>query len=200
MTKRNYRLSELIKAAGGLNQSAYAAGARLERVLTEAEKVKRQAMLKAVTDNDSVSLSKLELADTRSVGINLEMAIAHPGSEQWDIVLQDGDKLVVPQINNTVSINGEVMYPNTIAYKKGASLSYYINQAGGYTTKAKKSRTFAVNMNGTVSRLKSSKDIQPGCEIVVPSKPKRRGISFTEIISLGSIVGTLSAVLVTLLK
>lgn len=200
LTKRNYRLSELIKAAGGLNQSAYAAGARLERVLTEAEKVKRQAMLKAVTDNDSVSLSKLELADTRSVGINLEMAIAHPGSEQWDIVLQDGDKLVVPQINNTVSINGEVMYPNTIAYKKGASLSYYINQAGGYTTKAKKSRTFAVNMNGTVSRLKSSKDIQPGCEIVVPSKPKRRGISFTEIISLGSIVGTLSAVLVTLLK
>lgn len=200
LTKRNYRLSELIKAAGGLNQSAYTAGARLERVLTEDEKVKRQAMLKAATDNDSTSLSKLELADTRSVGINLDMAMAHPGSEQWDIVLQDGDKIVVPQINNTVSINGEVMYPNAVAYKKGAKLSYYIDQAGGYTTKAKKNRTFAVNMNGTVSRLKSSKDIQPGCEIVVPTKPKRRGISFTEILSLGSIVGTLAAVLVTLLK
>lgn len=200
LTKRNYRLSELIKAAGGLNQSAYTAGARLERVLTEDEKVKRQAMLKAATDNDSTSLSKLELADTRSVGINLDMAMAHPGSEQWDIVLQDGDKIVVPQINNTVSINGEVMYPNAVAYKKGAKLSYYIDQAGGYTTKAKKNRTFAVNMNGTVSRLKSSKDIQPGCEIVVPTKPKRRGISFTEILSLGSIVGTLAAMLVTLLK
>ena len=87
-----------------------------------------------------------------------------------------------------------------MAYKKGAKLSYYIDQAGGYSTKAKSSKVFAVNMNGTVSRVKSAKDIQPGCEIVVPAKSKKRGMSLTEILSLGSITATLAAVVATLVK
>ncbi len=200
LTKKNYRLSDLIKAVGGLNSDAYAQGARLMRQRTEAEKMQLRSMLKAVTGGDSVSISKLEVSDTRYVGINLDKAIENPGNDQWDIVLQDGDRLIVPQFSNTVSINGEVMYPNTVAYKKGAKLSYYIDQAGGYSLNAKSSRVFAVNMNGTVTRVKSAKDIQPGCEIVVPAKSKRRGLSFTEIMSMGSITATLAAVVASLFK
>lgn len=200
LTKKNYRLSDLLKAAGGLNTGAYPQGARLLRVLTTADKLRLQQMLKVATGGDSVDVRKLELGDSRYVGINLDRAIENPGSEQWDVVLQDGDRLIVPQFNNTVSISGEVMYPNTVAYKSGKGLKYYIEQAGGYSLNAKSRRAFVVNMNGTVSRIRSSKDISPGCEIVVPVKSKRRNISFTEIISLGSITATLGAVIATLVK
>lgn len=200
LTKKNSRLSDLVKAAGGLNNEAYAKGARLERKLTPAEKIKQQQIVKLITTGDSVDMRKLELGDTRFVGINLDKALENPGNDEWDIVLREGDKLIIPQFNNTVSINGEVMYPNTVAYKKGEKLSYYINQGGGYSLNAKKSRVFAVHMNGTVSRVKSAKDIQPGCEIIVPAKPKRKGISFTEILSLGTMTATLGTVIATLLK
>lgn len=200
LTKKNLRLSDLIQAAGGLSVEAYAKGARLERKLSPAELLRQKSMLKLITGGDSVDVSRLELGDTRYIGINLDMAVANPGSEEWDIVLQDGDRLIVPQFNNTVSINGEVMYPNTVAYKKGARLSYYINQAGGYSLRAKKGRVFAVNMNGTVTRVRSSKDIQPGCEIVVPAKPKRRGLSVAEILSMGTMTATLGTVIATLIK
>lgn len=200
LTKKNFRLSDLLKAAGGLNAGAYAQGARLHRALTASDKLRRQQMLKMATGGDSIDVRKLELGDSRYVGINLDKAIENPGSEQWDVVLQDGDRLIVPQFNNTVSISGEVMYPNTVAYKSGKGLKYYIEQAGGYSLNAKSKRAFVVNMNGTVSRIRSSKDISPGCEIVVPAKSKRRNISFAEIISLGSITATLGAVIATLVK
>ena len=200
LTKKNQRLSEIIKAAGGLTPEAYAEGARLERRLTEAEKLKQQTLLKLATLGDSVNTKKLDLGDTRYVGINLDKALDHPGSDEWDIVLQPGDKLIIPQFNNTVSISGEVMYPNTVVFKKGEKLKYYINQAGGYSTKAKSSRVFAVNMNGTVTRVKSSKDIQPGCEIVVPAKAKRNRLSFSEIVGLGTMTTSLAAVIATLVK
>lgn len=200
LTKKNYRLSDLIKAAGGLNEDAFASGARLERTLTSDEKIKLVAMQKTAIAGDSVDLRKLELQEIRNIGINLDKAVKKPGTEEWDIVLRGGDVITVPQITNTVSINGEVLYPNTVAYKKGAKLSYYIDQSGGYSTKAKRSKVFAVNMNGTVSRVKSAKDIQPGCEIVVPAKSKKRGMSLTEILSLGSITATLAAVVATLVK
>lgn len=200
LTKKNFRLSDLLKAAGGLNKEAYPKGARLLRILTATEKVQMQQMLTATISGDSVDIRKLDIGDTRYIGINLDKALENPGNDQWDIVLQDGDKLTVPQINNTVSVNGEVLYPNTVAYTKGKKLSYYINQTGGYTQRARTSRVFAVNMNGTVTRVKSSKDIQPGSRIVVPAKSRRRGMSFAEIISLGSITATLAAVIATLVK
>ena len=200
LTKKNQRLSELIKLAGGLTPEAYVQGARLERRLTEAEKLKQRTLLKMATLGDSVDTKKLDLGSTRYVGINLDMAMAHPGSDEWDIVLQPGDKLTIPQFNNTVSISGEVMYPNTVVFKKGEKLKYYINQAGGYSTQAKSSRVFAVNMNGTVTRVKSAKDIQPGCEIIVPAKNKRNRLAFSEIIGMGTMTASLAAVIASLVK
>ena len=200
LTKKNLRLSDLVKVAGGLTKEAYAKGARLERELTYAEKLRQQTLLGLANNGDSVNVKKLELGDTRYVGINLDKAMENPGSEKWDIVLQKGDKLIIPQMNNTVSISGEVMYPNTVAYKAGEKLKYYINQAGGYGLRAKTSKVFAVNMNGTVTRVKSAKDIHPGCELVVPAKSKRRQISFAEIMSLGTMTATIATVIATLVK
>ncbi|MBR1652432.1 MAG: SLBB domain-containing protein [Alloprevotella sp.] len=200
LTRKASRLSDLIREAGGLTREAYAKGARLERKLTPEEKLNQQTMLKVITAGDSTNLAKVELGDFKPIGINLDMALANPGNDQWDIVLRADDRVVIPQYNNTVSINGEVMYPNTVAYKDGESLRYYINQAGGYGQQARKSHVFAVNMNGTVTKVKHARDIQPGSSLVVPAKARRRGLSFGEIISLSTMGVSLSAVLATLLK
>lgn len=199
LTRKGQRLSELVKNAGGVTKDAYLEGARLERKLTAEEKIKKQSMLRMAM-GDSIDVKKLDLSDTRNVGINLGMALKNPGSDEWDIVLQKDDRLVIPQFNNTVSISGEVRYPNSVSYRNGAKLDYYINMAGGYSDKARKKRVYAVNMNGTVSRVRSAKDIQPGCEIVIPAKKERRGLSTAEVISMSSVLGTLTIALATLLK
>lgn len=198
LTNKAQRLSDVVKAAGGLTKEAYAMGARLERKLTEAEKMKRKNM-RRLANNDSIDINKLELGDVRSIGIRLDKAIANPGNDEWDLVLNDGDRLVVPQYNNTVTINGEVMSPNTVSYKKGADLEYYINSSGGYSQSAKKRKVFAVHMNGTVTRVRNADDIQPGCEIIVPAKEKRKGLSLAEIVSLGTLGASLAAVVATLI-
>lgn len=200
LTKKTSRLSDLVRQCGGLSADAYAHGARLERLLTPEEKMAQQDLIRVVADGDSVSLAKLELGDTRSVGINLDKAIENPGSDEYDIVLRDGDRLIVPLYTNTVTVNGEIMYPNTVAYKKGEKLNYYINQAGGYSQRAKKKKTFVVNLNGTVTRVKKASDIQPGANIVVPVKPKRNRLSFGEIMSLSTMGVSLATVVATLLK
>ncbi len=199
LDKKGQRLSDLVKASGGLTSEAYPQGARLERKLSAQEIDKRQKTLQQLIDGDSLDIKKIDLGDVRSIGINLDKAIEFPGSVEWDVVLKEGDRLIVPQYSNTVFINGEVMYPNTVAYKPDAKLSYYINQAGGYSTKAKKKQAFAVQPNGTVTRINSAKDIQPGCEIFVPTKPRRRKASFTEILGLGGTAVSLATVIATLL-
>jgi protein involved in polysaccharide export with SLBB domain len=115
-------------------------------------------------------------------------------------VLQDGDILNIPQINNTITISGEVLYPNTIVYQDNKKLKYYINQAGGYTEKAKKSKVYAINMDGTVTIVKKASDIKPGARIVVPTKEERQKLNFTQYISIFSTIAMMGSVIATLLK
>ena len=156
--------------------------------------------MKIVAGSDSIDVSKLELSDTRPVGINLDKALSHPGDDEWDLVLKEGDRIIVPQYSNTVTLNGEVMYPTTVAYKKGAKLSYYVNKAGGYGMNAKTNHIFAINMNGTVTQVKSANDIQPGCDIVIPSKRKKNKMSLGEIVSIGTMTASLASIIAILLK
>lgn len=200
INKKGMRLSDLVKMAGGLTTEAYAQGAHLERKLTEEEKIKQQSLLKFAMSGDSVDVRKLDLSETQIVGINLQKALENPGTNQYDIILRDGDKLIIPQYNNTVSINGQVMMPNTVAYTHGKKLSYYINQAGGYGLRAKSKRVFAINMNGTVNKVHSAKDITPGCTLVVPAKARRQRMSVGEILSMGTVTASLGTVIATLLK
>lgn len=201
LDKKNYRLSELIEAAGGLTDEAYIKGARLERQMTPEEQIRMKTALRMskLGGKDSIDIEKLDLGTTYSVGISLEEALAHPGSEN-DIILREHDRIVVPQYVNTVKINGEVMYPNTVSYLDGKKMKYYIEQSGGYTADAKKSKAYIVYMNGTIARAKGGgKDlIQPGCEIIVPSKPDRKGLSLPEILSIGTSTASLATMIATI--
>lgn len=203
LDSKGQRLSDIVKAAGGLTDEAYASGARLERKLSLAEiETRRQTLLNLMKDDNIDSLStvkSINISDVQSIGINLDKAIENPGSTEWDVVLEEGDRLIIPQYTSTVTISGEVMYPNTVSYQPGAKLSYYINQAGGYNSRAKRKKVFAVQQNGTVTQVHNAKDIQPGCEIFVPAKPKRRGASITEIVGIGSTTVSLATVIATVL-
>lgn len=219
MTSREFRISDLVKIAGGLSKVGYAKGARLIRQMTQEEREQRESALRAsqialyeqaldsdkdfdMARADSLLDMKMNLGNYYNVAINLDEAIAHPGSID-DVVLRANDQLVVPQLSNTVKISGEVMYPISVGYKKGASLGYYINQAGGYGNRAGKKQTYAIYMNGSVDKLgrrASGKHIEPGTEIVVPTKKKKEGMSTAEITVLGTSAASLTTMVVALIN
>lgn len=201
LSKKNERLSDLIAKAGGITPDAYIRGARLVRRMTSEEVRRKEDALRMATKGgkDSISIATLDVSDTYSVGIDLQKALDKPGSN-YDMVLREGDMLFVPEYVSTVKINGAVMYPNTVLYKPGENLRYYVNQAGGYGNRAKKSKAYVVYLNGTVSRLKTrnSKMIEPGCEIIVPSKEERRRMSTSEMIGMGTSAASLATMIATM--
>lgn len=200
LSKKNQRLSDMIAAAGGVTSDAYVRGARLERRMTDDEKARLQAVLEMAKQNadgmDSVNIEKLETSDVYTVGIDLEKAMANPGGD-YDIVVRDGDRLVIPEFNGTVKISGNVLFPNTVAYKKGESWKYYVNQAGGFGNRSKKSHTYIVYQNGTVSQVGKGK-VEPGCEIIVPQKGKKDMTNIMQWVSIGTSMASLATMFATI--
>lgn len=203
LKEKTERLSDIVKRAGNLTPHAFSAGARLLREKTIMEMTEERKAMQALSKGlkDSISTDLLNIDPYYSVGIELDKAIANPKSE-YDLVLREGDQLIVPEYDNTVKINGSVMYPNTVLYKKGQKVSYYINQAGGYSDLAEKKRAYIVYMNGTVAKVKgSNRDaIQPGCNIVIPSKEQKDKMSLAQILSLGTSVTSMASVVALLIN
>lgn len=202
LARKTQRLSDVIKQAGGLTPTAYSQGARLERKYTTEELMRRETLRKVALaqtgSKDSVDAKKLDLSGTTYfVGIDLDKAMANPGSN-FDVVLREGDRIVVPEYSGTVKISGGVMYPSTVAFRKGKGIDYYIDQAGGWGNLARKSRTYIIYMNGTVTKARGSGKPQPGCEIVVPTKDANKKMSATEIVAIGSGTASIATMIATI--
>lgn len=200
LADQNVRISEIVNRAGGLKKKASARDARLLRNMDVAEMARQDQMLKmAANAADSVDVEHLELATTYSVGIDLDKALKNPGSD-YDIVLRDGDQIIIPQVNTTVKINGEVLYPNSVTFKEKKGYLYYINEAGGFTKESVKRKSYIIYANGHVSKA-SKGHIEPGCEIVVPKKKHKHDAGDTmKWISLSSSLMTAAALVVSMLK
>ena len=221
MTKRPSRLSDLYHMAGGATEHAYIKGARLLRRTNQAERElmltiykkerenqqKNLLQLAASSNNGSAiqqsaesaknaELEKFNIPDEYPVGIDLKEALKNPGGDE-DLVLREGDRLIVPQYDGTVKINGAVMFANTVPYVKGKRASYYIDEAGGFASDAVKSKAYVIYMNGKVAKVSHGARIYPGCEIVVPSKLKRK-MSVAETMSLGSSMSSIAAMIATI--
>ena len=201
MTTTEERLSDLVKKAGGATPKAYLRGAKLIRVANEEEKKRMRDVINLMNRQFGEAMMDslgIRVEDTFSVGIDLEKAMANPGGDA-DLVLREGDVLDVPKMNNTVKVNGAVMMPNTVGYLSDKNANYYLNQAGGYALNAKKSKKFVIYMNGQVARIKGrSKDkIEPGCEIIVPSK-KNKKVNVGEILGYASSFGSLATMFATI--
>ncbi|MCI6550998.1 MAG: SLBB domain-containing protein [Prevotella sp.] len=203
LTSKDERLSSIISKAGGLKDKAYVQGARLERRITHDERLRMQTVLKLLQgqrgEKDTLDIDKLNLGDTYYVGIELDKALKTPGGDA-DLVLREGDRIIIPEYNGTVKISGEVMYPNTVAYEKGKSASWYIDQAGGWGNRAKKSHTIIIYMNGTVARVGHNAKIRPGCEIVVPGKPKRDNNAISQWLGIGTSVASIATMIATIVN
>ena len=221
MTKRPSRLSDLYHMAGGATDHAYIKGARLLRRTNQAERElmltiykkerenqqKNLLQLAASSNNGSAiqqsaesaknaELEKFNIPDEYPVGIDLKEALKNPGGDE-DLVLREGDRLIVPQYDGTVKINGAVMFANTVPYVKGKRANYYIDEAGGFASDAVKSKAYVIYMNGKVAKVSHGARIYPGCEIVVPSKLKRK-MSVAETMSLGSSMSSIAAMIATI--
>lgn len=197
LSQKNQRISELIKAAGGVTDEAYVRGARIERPLNEDEKFRLNRLLKMVEMQGGSGLDAGKVAQDTVyyVGIELDKALQNPGSD-YDVILREGDRLVVPEYSGTVKINGNVMYPNTVAYTSGKSYKWYINEAGGYGNGAKRSKAFILYQNGKVSKASKGK-VEPGCEIIVPNKTRSANDNISMISNLGTSLATMVTMIAT---
>lgn len=201
ISSKGEKLTDIIERAGGFTSEAYVEGARLQRTMTDDEKLRLKDLTKLLSGNDSTMLATVDLATSFYVGIDLQEAVDNP-EDEGNTVMRDGDKIIVPKFTNTVKMNGEVMYSNTVAYSEGKTIKYYIDKAGGYGQNAKRNKVYIIYMNGTVAKANrySGKLIQPGCEIVVPSKLDREGMTPQEILSLSSTSASLATVVLALIN
>lgn len=204
LSQRDYRLSDLVAQSGGVTNWAYIKGAKLVRTMTEEEKAALKSATEILQNAEGMSEedTNKQLIDPMqteySVGIDLEKALKNPKSNS-DVVLRDGDRLVIPEFTNTVKISGDVMYPNVVAYNQNMKVRDYITMAGGYADTAKKNKAYVVYMNGTVAKARkvSSSVVEPGCEIIVPVKIKNEDLLPT-IMSFVSATSSSASLLTTL--
>ncbi|MCQ2238661.1 MAG: SLBB domain-containing protein [Bacteroidaceae bacterium] len=199
LTTRDERLSDLVKRVGGFTDQAYIKGARLIRQMNDDEREVMKKVVDSMIDvnTDSATVARmLNFSDEYFVGIELEKAIANPGSSN-DIILREGDRLEVPVYNNTVRVMGEVLSPNVVTYREKKNYKYYVNESGGYTDMSRKNHAYVVHMNGHISRLKSSTEITPGSEIIVPKRLKPKA-TFPEVMSSVTGMASLATTLVSL--
>lgn len=199
MEQKNQRLSDVIQAAGGIIPGAYVRGARLVRTMTRDQRARMEKVIQMARMNnegrDTLDFDKLDISNTYSVGIRLDEALAHPGSSQ-DIELINGDSLYIPRFNHTVRITGDVLAPNTVAFEDGKDYKYYVEQAGGYGNTARKRHTYVVYQNGTVALAKKAK-IEPGCEVIVPTKAKS-DMTVAQWIGIGTSAASLATMFATI--
>jgi len=203
LEKKNQRLSDLVAAAGGITDDAYVRGARLMRKMNDDERARMRTLLNAIRsqqdEKDSIKMEQLDLTDVYPVGIELDKALANPGGE-YDITVREGDRLVIPEYNPTVRISGNVMFPNTVSFSEGENYKYYVNKAGGFGNRAKKSKTFVIYQNGTVAQVGHGVKIEPGCEIVVPTKRQREPFNWAHLATIGSSMASLATLILAITK
>ena len=194
--KKDLRLTDAIQMAGGIAEGAYIKGTRLVRVMNDEERTRKLAVLEALRNNmenkDSIPWNKMEMSNTYPIGIDLERALKEPGGE-YDIVLREGDHIDIPEYNGTVRISGDVQFPNTVTYVKGKSAKWYIDNAGGYCERAKKNKAFIVYQNGMMDKLSKRTNVEPGSEIIIPSK-KQKHVNLSTIATIGAAFTPLATV------
>ena len=199
LTHKSERLSDLVEKAGGINSWAYVKGARLLRQMNEEEYARLVATGKILQSmDDDLVISGVDRSRVYSVGIDLQKALENPGSDA-DLVLREGDRLIVPEYINTVKISGNVMYPNVTTYNPNYTVKKYVSLAGGYGFRTKKNKSYIVYLNGTIKKARrwSKKVVEPGCEIVIPAK-REKDSKFENILAVSTTAASLGTMIATI--
>ena len=201
--KSTVRLSDIISRASGFSNEAYVKGAKLTRTLTKEEfdrlKVAMDIAKKEV--EDSTALEEMTIGESYTVAIDMEKAMANPGSVA-DVILRAGEVISVPAYNSTVKISGAVLYPNTVAFDPKKNWNYYISNAGGVSKDGLKRKVYMVHMNGSVATKGDSNfKVQPGTEIIVPAKNRQDGgQNLAAIMGIATSTASLAAMVTTIIN
>jgi protein involved in polysaccharide export with SLBB domain len=175
LTNRVERVSDVLKRAGGIINDAYAEGAFIKR-----ESIKADTISQVIKDSLKKAGITNELPiNVKNIALELADILKHPGS-YVDLVLEDKDEIVIPKIDNKVTIRGGVLRPITISYYDGLTVGECISAAGGITENTRRNKAYVVYYNGRAKRTKTfglfrfSPKIKPGCEVVLPEGEKRK--------------------------
>ena len=148
-----------------------------------------------IIKRNSVS-ANIPVSKSEAIGIDLESIIKSPGSKS-DLLLKEGDVIIVPKKLETVRLRGELLYPTTVRFSSGKSLKYYIDSSGGFDSKAKRGGTYVVYANGDVARTKKFlffnlyPKAEPGCEVIVPKKSIKNPIAANQLLNFTTGLATL---------
>ena len=198
LTQREERLTDLLQKAGGATDFAYLKGARLIRQVNKEELVRMKTVLKtASTSGEDIAEDALDFNSKYYVGIDLDKAVENPGSK-YDVVLREGDELAIPVLSNTVRIDGAVLSPNEITYEPKKSVKYYIEQAGGYSQKARKRKKFMISMNGHIMKANKHTKVEPGAEIIVPTKEPKNGKALENSLGIATTATSLATMVASI--
>lgn len=235
ISNKDERISDIINRSGGLTPDAYPKGASLIRYFSTDEKERTKAIQSsrlfreyyskstASNDNfdnvlistslidskkqqilDSIVLSATKYRKEQTIGIDLEMILAHPHTK-YDLIIKEGDRLVVPKLLQTVSLSGGLLHPISARYDERNVFRDYIRSAGGFAANANKPKSYVIYANGSVDvtrsifGIKNYPKVEPGAEIVVPTKEKRVK-SPGEWISMGSALASMTLLIVTVIN
>lgn len=210
--RNNEKISDIIKRGGGLTASAFKDGIILLRKKNRdySTTIIYQNKLKALRKQSKDSNSILDVYEEENsmydiVGIDVTKILKKPGSKE-DLLLRDGDILKVPFEKQTVLVSGEVLYPIKVNFNNANSLRGFVSNAGGFSSKALKRKSYIVYANGTVKAthnflfIKFHPKVKPGCEIVVPKREVRKPVSVLEVTTVASTLTTLVFLIVSLSK
>ena len=220
MSQTITRVSDVLKMCGGITSRAARNGTYIMRKMSEEEK--RQLFSKTSENRagraynlasgqsagggndkqvfaDSLFMEHALRTNSYKVAVDLQASINNPGSLS-DVILRDGDRIIVEEARNTVRISGAVPYENTVPYIEGKNIKYYMAQGGSRGFKDRK-WAYIVYQNGTAQMVKDGARVEPGCEIILPERNTSNNAQNTALwISLGSTIATMAAVVVSAMK
>lgn len=207
IARKGDRISDLVARAGGLTPEAYLPGATLLRKIDETQREQAERIKDLESDDLEIDANIDEKMNNshQPIGINLEKILKNPKSNE-DLLLVEGDILRVPQQLQTVRLSGELLNPVTTRYLRNVTLRRYVAHAGGFTDNARKSKVFVVYANGSVNKTRNFiffrvyPRIEPGAEIVVPTKPERDGVSLQETLAISSSLSSIALVTISIIN
>ena len=228
VTRKDERISDIIKRAGGLTPLSFAEGASLKRPgvdTTSPDKLKNTTDKNAINrkEEDEQKMANLKrlqgigVKDTAQlvqevkvlgsdlVGIDLVKILKEPLSKS-DLLLEDGDVIRVPKQLQTVKVTGEVLRPINIVFSKSKSMRDYINGAGGFTYNANRRGAYIQYANGSVDAgskflfFNNYPMVKPGAEIFVPKRAPREKLGIQGLVGISTAIASLAAILITVLR
>ena len=204
---KNEHISDLLERVGGFTPFAYKEGATLVRKKTEEGEIQQEDFLDELISQESTSaessksLKKVaKKTNEYRIGIDVSKILKHKHSK-YDLLLNEGDMLLIPSEKQTVEIRGEVLAPSMVRFQKGQSLRQYIDQAGGFSNRAKKRSIYVLYANGSIKSTRNSlffknyPELAPGAIIIVPSKPEKKEMSTGETIGIISAITTMGVLI-----